>query len=76
MCLNCFLKSSNRRLEDAIFNRVNDPIKRILIEMDINQIIDMEDELVKYCVSAFFWMVSSYGFRQLVSSWNMHPISA
>ena len=44
--------------------------------MDINQIIDMEDEVVKYCVSAFFWMVSSYGFRQLVSSWNMHPISA
>ena len=22
--------------------------------MDINQIIDMEDEVVKYCVSAFF----------------------
>ena len=43
--------------------------------MDNNQIIDMEDEVVKYCISAVSCMVSSYGLQQLVSSWNMHPIA-
>ena len=56
-------------------NRVNYWIKRILIEMDNNQIIDMEDEVMKYCISAFSCMVSSYGRRQLVSFWNMHPVA-
>ena len=43
--------------------------------MDNNQIIDMKDEVVKYCMSAVSCMVSSYGLRQLVSFWNMYPIA-
>ena len=40
--------------------------------MDNNQIIDMEHEVVKYGISPVSCIVSSYGFRQLVTSWNMH----
>ena len=43
--------------------------------MGNNQMIDMEDEIVKYSISTVSCMVSSYGLRQLVSSWNMHPIA-
>ena len=40
-----------------------------------NQIIDMEDDVVEYCIFAVPCIVSSNGLGQLVSSWNMHPIA-
>ena len=43
--------------------------------MGNNQIIDMKHEVVKYCISAVSYMVSSYGLRQLVNSWNIYPIA-
>ena len=52
------------RFWPEVNNRVNYPIKKILIEMYTNQIIDMEDEVAKYGFSAFSCIVSSYGFRQ------------
>ena len=64
-----------KRFWPEVNNRVNYPIKRILIEIDNNQIIHMEDEVVKYWISAFSCMDSSYGLRQLVSSWDMHLIA-
>ena len=62
-----FLRIFQSNVSGPMLTRVNCRIKRILIETDNNQIIDMEDEAVKYCISAVSCMVSSYGLRQLVS---------
>ena len=64
------------RFWPEVNNRVNYPIKQILTQMDNDEIIDMSDETVKYCVSAVTCIVSSYGMQQVVSSWNMHPIAS
>jgi hypothetical protein len=54
--------------------RVNYPIKRILVEMENNEVIDMNCEVQKFCVSFVSCYVSDYGMKILVSSWNAHTI--
>ena len=49
------------QLRPEVNNRVNYPSKRLLNEMENSQIIDMKDDVVKYCISPVSCMVSSYG---------------
>ena len=49
------------QLWPEVNNRVNYPSKRPLNEMENSQIIDMKDDVVKYCISPVSCMVSSYG---------------
>ena len=54
--------------------RVNCPIKRILVQMDNNEMIDMNDDIHKFCVSFVSIQVASFGLETVVASWNEHII--
>lgn len=54
--------------------RVNYPIKKILNAMVNEEIIDMTDEVTKFCVSWITLRVCDIGRRQVIDSWNNHPI--
>ena len=42
--------------------------------MENNGVIDMEDEVTKFCVSWVAKKVVEVGLSYVVNSWNSHPI--
>lgn len=54
--------------------RTNYPIKRALVQMENDGVIDMEDEVTKFCVSWVAKKVVEVGLSYVVNSWNSHPI--
>ena len=50
--------------------RVNYPIKCFLAEMDNNQMIDLSDDIHKFCVSFVSIQVASFGLETIFASWN------
>ena len=54
--------------------RMNYPIKRALVEMENNGIIDVEDDVTKFCVSWVTRQAVEVGLGYAVNSWNSHPI--
>lgn len=54
--------------------RVNYPIKRALVEMDNDQVINMGCEVQKFCVSSVSCSVAKFGIDVVVKSWNAHTI--
>ena len=65
---------SIERLWVEVNVRVNCPIKRILVQTDINEMIDMNDDIHKFCVSFVSIQVASFGLEAVVASWNEHII--
>ena len=58
-----------------LFNaRVTYPIKRVLNAMVNDDLLDMDDDLVKFSVSTFATEVAAVGIKQVFDSWNQHPI--
>ena len=53
--------------------RINYPIKKALVELDNNQMIDMSYEIQKSCASFVVCAVASHGFK-IVMSRNPHTI--
>ena len=39
-----------------------------------DDLIDMDDDLVKVSVSTFTTQVAAVGIKQVFDSWNQHPI--
>ena len=62
------------RIWPEINQRINYPIKRILVEMESNGEIDMEDSITKFSVSAVVIMVTFIAIMEFISSWNSHRI--
>ena len=62
------------RIWPEVNARVNYPIKKCLVEMDNQMIIDMDDETHKYCVSAVTCLVADFGLQRVVRTWNEHAI--
>ena len=54
--------------------RINDPVKQVLVEMENNGEIDMNCEVTKFCVSFVSIMVVSEPTSQFISAWNMHRV--
>lgn len=54
--------------------QTNYPIEHALVEMENNDIIDMEDDVTKFCVSWVTRQVVEVGLGYAVNSWNSHPI--
>ena len=62
------------RLWPEVNQRINYPIKQVLIEMESNGDIDMGNEVTKFCVSCVSIMVISESVANFISAWNSHRI--
>lgn len=63
------------RLRVEINQRVNYPLKRILVRMEGNGMIDLSNPIIKFCVSYCSISVTSPALLTFVASWNNHRIS-
>ena len=62
------------RLWPEINQRVNYPLKRVLVQMEGNDEIDMSDDIVKYCVSWMVINVIKHAVVNFIAAWNAHRI--
>ena len=74
------LQSSSRlnhraeRIWPEVNQRVNYPVKHILVDMENNGEIDMSDEVTKFCVSWVTITVMKDPVNMFIQAWNNHRI--
>ena len=71
------LSRQNHRAEriwPEINQRINYPIKRVLVDMENNDEISMGEELIKFCVSWVTIKVIETAVLTFVNAWNSHRI--
>jgi hypothetical protein len=62
------------RMWPEVNQRVNYPVKRVLIEMEARDEIDMTNTTIKYCVSWTTINVIKKAIQNFVQAWNSHRI--
>ena len=62
------------RMWPEVNQRINYPVKRVLVEMESNGEIDMADPIVKFCVSWTTITVIQPAVLTFVNAWNSHTI--
>ena len=55
-------------------SRINYPIEKALVTIDNNLLMDMENQIYKFCVSGVARKVAFHGLKMSIASWNHHPI--
>lgn len=62
------------RIWPEVNQRVNYPVKHVLVDMENNGEIDMSDEVIKFCVSWVTINVMNDAVNMFIQAWNNHRI--
>lgn len=55
-------------------HRVTYPLKRVLVEMDEQGLINMQSSAMRYCVSEVLKPVAEVGMTRMLRAWNAHSV--
>ena len=62
------------RMWVEINSRINYPVKRCLLDMVENGLLQLENPMVQFCVSWYTIHICNVGLDLFVQAWNEHPL--